>query len=329
MPPSHELINVRPAIASAPGKIILFGEHAVVYGQPAIAVPLVAVQVNAAAEPAASGAGLSIRLPALDTVIVVPGVTQALDIPLYDAVVYPAQLALWALNVAAPPDLALTIHSTIPVASGLGSGAALAAAIIRAVCDALGAPISDDALNPLVYEVEKRHHGTPSGIDNTVIVYQRPVYFVRGATVEQLSTIRPVTLLVADSGLGSSTRVTVGDVRTLHETDPARIDPILAQIGAIVRAASGALETGALDRLGPLMDDNHNLLRELTVSSGILDRLCAAARTAGALGAKLSGGGRGGNVIALVDDAAADAVAHALRDAGAVSVLRTTIERTE
>lgn len=324
MPPSNDLIHVRPATAYAPGKIILFGEHAVVYGQPAIAAPVMAVQVTAEAAP---GVGLSIHLPALDTVIDVPDLAEPLDTPLYDAVVYPVQLALRARHVTTLPDLALTVRSTIPVASGLGSGAALAAAIIRAVCAALDAPISDETLNPLVYEVEKRHHGTPSGIDNTVIVYQRPVYFVRGHPVEQLSVAQPVLLLVADSGLSSLTRLAVGDVRARHEADPARFDPVLARIGAIARDARHALETGARERLGALMDANHALLRELTVSSEALDCLCAAARDAGALGAKLSGGGRGGNVIALADEAHAGAVAESLRDAGAVSVLRTTIER--
>ncbi|WP_162909941.1 mevalonate kinase [Aggregatilinea lenta] len=319
-------MRVRTATGHAPGKIILFGEHAVVYGQPAIAAPLLAVQVRVEAAPAAPDAGLTIALPALNTTIAVPDLTESSESPLFDALAYPAQLALRALRVTAPPDLALTVRSTIPVASGLGSGAALAAAIIRAVCAALDSPIADDALNPLVYEVEKRHHGTPSGLDNTTIVYERPVYFVRGAPMERVAVARPVTLLVADSGISSSTRVTVGDVRALHEADPARIDPVLARIGALVHEARAALETGALVYLGALMDKNHALLDVLTVSSAELDRLCAAARDAGALGAKFSGGGRGGNVIALVDAAHADPVAAALREAGAVSVLQTTVE---
>ncbi|MEW6577582.1 MAG: mevalonate kinase [Chloroflexota bacterium] len=310
--------------ASAPGKIILFGEHAVVYGQPAIAAPLTTVQVTAAAEPGPPGSGLVIHAADLGQTVV--AAQAAPDDPFFDALVHPAQLVLEHLR-APMPDLRLTVRSTIPVASGLGSGAALAAAIMRVLAAALGVPLSDEALNPLVYEVEKRHHGTPSGIDNTVIVYARPVYFVRGTAPQTFSVARPFTLLVADSGQSSPTRLTVADVRRLHDADPPRLDALFARIGEIARAARRAIEAGTLDSLGPLMDKNHALLRELTVSSDLLDRLCQAARDAGARGAKLSGGGRGGTIIALVDEPDAAPVTAALRQAGAVRVLSTRIQQ--
>lgn len=311
--------------ASAPGKIILFGEHAVVYGQPAIAAPLTAVQVTVTAEPGPPGGGLVIHAAALGQTVAAAQVAP--DGPFFDALVYPAQLLLEHLR-APMPDLRLTVRSTIPVASGLGSGAALATAIMRALAAALGARLPDDALNPLVYEVEKRHHGTPSGIDNTVIVYARPVYFVRGTAPQTFAVARPFTLLVADSGQSSPTRLTVADVRRLHDADPPRLGGLFARIGEIVRAARQSIEAGDLDSLGPLMDENHALLRELTVSSELLDRLCQAARDAGAHGAKLSGGGRGGTIIALVDEADAAPVTAALRQVGAVRVLSTRIEQS-
>ncbi|MBP8974966.1 MAG: mevalonate kinase [Anaerolineae bacterium] len=309
---------------SAPGKIILFGEHAVVYGQPAIAAPLTAVQVTATAEPGSPGSGLILH--AADLGQTIAAAQAAPDDPFFDALVYPAQLVLEHLR-APMPDLRLTVRSTIPVASGLGSGAALATAIMRALAAALDAPLTDDALNPLVYEVEKRHHGTPSGIDNTVIVYARPVYFVRGTTPQTFAVARPFTLLVADSGQSSPTRLTVADVRRLHDADPPRLDALFACIGEIVRAARQSIESGDVDSLGSLMDENHALLRELTVSSDLLDRLCQVARAAGARGAKLSGGGRGGAIIALVDEPEAAPVTIALRRAGAVRVLSTPIQQ--
>ncbi|HVO70585.1 MAG TPA: mevalonate kinase, partial [Aggregatilineaceae bacterium] len=223
-------------------------------------------------------------------------------------------------------DLLLTVHSTIPIASGLGSGAALATALIRALGHALERPPSNEALNPLVYEVEKRHHGTPSGIDNTVIVYQQPVYFVRGRLPEPFIIACPFTLLVADSGHGTPTHITVRDVRRLYESEPKRVGAIFDRIGAIVEAARSAIESGTMGALGLLMDENHALLRELTVSSADLDRLGSAARAAGAAGAKLSGGGRGGNLLALVEPDQAAAVAAALRRAGAVNVIQTTVQ---
>jgi mevalonate kinase len=316
------MTSVRAFTASAPGKVILFGEHAVVYGFPAIAVPLTAVQVTVSAEAASPGSGITLHAANLGRTLSLTDMQP--DDPLYDALVYPVQLALQALRRPSA-DLRLTVRSTIPIASGLGSGAALAAALIRAVCGALGQPIDDDSLNPLVYEVEKRHHGTPSGIDNTTIVYARPVYFVRGQPPQTFTVARPFTLLVADSGQSSPTRLTVADVRRHYDSEPDRIGALLARIGAIAEAARRAIETGDLPALGPLMDENHALLTALTVSSDLLDRLCQAARAAGAQGAKLSGGGRGGNMIALVQEENAEVIAEALRRAGAVRVLTTRV----
>jgi mevalonate kinase len=309
------------ATASAPGKIILFGEHAVVHGQPAIAVPLTAVQATAHAAP---GNGLTIHAPDIDQTLHVTLEHDPASNPLHNALGYPAQVTLHALDCP-PPDLTLTVHSTIPIASGLGSGAALATVLIRTLAAALGHPLADEQLNALVYEVEKRHHGTPSGIDNTVIVYQQPVYFVRGQPIETFHIQHPFTLVVADTGRSSPTHLAVSDVHKLYETDPARIGAIFAEIGAIARVARQAIEEGTIDALGLLMDENHALLRELTVSSDQLDRLCQAARDAGAWGAKLSGGGRGGNMIALGAPHQAQSIAGALRAAGAAHTIQTHV----
>ena len=320
------MLPVHAITASAPGKIILFGEHAVVYGHPAIAVPLTAVQVTVSAAPGQTGHGITLDIPGLGRSLALANVSP--DDPLYDALVYPVQLALRTLHCPVP-DLYLSVHSTIPIASGLGSGAALATALIRAVAAALGAPIDNDALNPLVYEVEKQHHGNPSGIDNTVIVYARPVYFVRGQPPQTFNVARPFTLLVADTGQSSPTRLTVADVRQRYDADPQGVSIILQRIGQIASAARQAIETGNIAALGPLMDENHALLASLSVSSDLLDRLCQTARNAGAQGAKLSGGGRGGNLIALVDEERAEEVAETLRQAGAVRVLTTRIGTQE
>ena len=316
-------MSVVHASTSAPGKVIIFGEHAVVYGQPAIAVPLAAVRTVVEARPAASGTGLVLH--ALDVGQRLR-VTQETDtaMPWFNALIYPAQLALRALD-APIPDLTLTVRSTIPIASGLGSGAALATAIIRTLGQALGRPFAREPLNALVYEVEKRHHGTPSGIDNTVIVYEQPVYFVRGTPPRPFTIARPFTLLVADSGHPSPTREAVADVRTLYEAAPERIGATFERIGQIARQARAAIEAGEIAALGPLMNANHEALRTLDVSSPVLEQLCTAARQAGALGAKLSGGGRGGNMIALVSPARVLPVQQALRQAGAVRIIETRI----
>jgi mevalonate kinase len=185
--------------------------------------------------------------------------------------------------------------------------------------------ISPEEVSALVYEVERLHHGTPSGIDNTVVVYGRPVYFVRGQPPQPFHIGRPFMLAIADTGVRSPTKIAVGDVRRAWEREPARFEALFDRVAAVVEVARLAIAAGQPERLGPLMDENHALLHEIGVSSPELDALVAAARGAGALGAKLSGGGRGGNMIALVTRETAPQVADALRGAGAVRVIITEV----
>ena len=306
------------ATASAPGKVILFGEHAVVYGQPAIAVPVTQVQATATVEPAPAGSGLTIVASDLGTSISLSTAPQ--DNPLAAA----ARLTLNHLSTPVP-DAALTIRSTIPIASGLGSGAAVSTALIHALADFLGSPLEVAEVSALVFEVEKIHHGTPSGIDNTVVAYQQPVYFVRDNPVERLTVGAPFTLLIGDTGVHSPTRQAVEHVRQAWEHSPARYDALFDQVGDVANQARRAIEAGRIDELGPLMDQNHELLIEMGVSSTKLDDLVEAARFGGAMGAKLSGAGQGGNAVALVEDQYVEEVTEALREAGAVRVICTAV----
>ncbi len=174
-------------------------------------------------------------------------------------------------------------------------------------------------------ESERIYHGTPSGIDNTVIAYGTPIWFVRGQPAEAFVPPVPFTLAIADSGIRSPTKETVGDVRRGWEAQPARYEALFDAIAAVVQAGRKAIAAGDLALLGELMDEDHALLAQLGVSSDPLERLVAAAQSAGALGAKLSGGGRGGNVIALVRYDCQAAVEQALLAAGAVRVIVTTV----
>lgn len=305
---------------SAPGKIILFGEHAVVYGFPAIAAPVSSLRTHAAIRPNPPGqTGLRIVLPtAVDTMVVT---REALD----ESLALTVDKTLKVLS-AAEPNVTIEITSNIPIASGLGSGAAVSAALSRAICMALDRSIDNDTLNALVYEVERIHHGQPSGIDNTVIVYEQTVYFVRGQPIERFQVGVPLHLLIADTGQAASTKVTVSAVRDLYESHPRQIQPILQNIGHIVQQARSLAAAGEIEQVGALMTANHELLKRLTVSSDALDRLVETAIRAGACGAKLSGGGRGGNLIALVAADRLDDVRDALLSAGAVRVIPTTIQ---
>ena len=316
--------------ASAPGKIILFGEHAVVYGKPAIAVPVTEVSARAVVRPDPRGAPGSVHIQAPAV-----GLDASLtDLPRDHPLAAAVNGVLTTLGVPRPPACSLRITSTIPVASGLGSGAAVSVALIRALSAFLGHPLSDEKVSALAYEVEKLHHGTPSGIDNTVITYARPVYFVRGSpgsasepgeAIEALRVTQPFTILIGDTGVSSPTAIAVGDVRRLWQQDPSYYEALFDAAGQIARQARQAIENGRPEDLGKLMDSNHTLLQQMGVSSQELDRLVTAGRDAGALGAKLSGGGRGGNMIALVQPADAAIVARALSNAGAVHIIRTNM----
>jgi mevalonate kinase len=310
-----------PVQSSAPGKVILFGEHAVVYGEPAIAVPVSEVAATASVEPAPPNSGLTLVATDLGQRF---KLTAA---PPQDPLAVAARLTL--SHVSAPvPDATIIVQSSIPVASGLGSGAAVSTALVRALATFIGHPLSRAEVSGLVFEVEKIHHGTPSGIDNTVVAYEQPLYFVRMATSgpQLMSVGAPFTLLIADTGLPSPTKRLVGRVREGWQRDRARYDSLFRQIGDIAREAYRSIQTGDIDALGPLMDKNHALLIQLEVSSPTLNRLVDVAREAGASGAKLSGAGQGGNMLALVDPEVAEDVAKTLKGAGAAHVIRTTVE---
>jgi len=306
--------------ASAPGKVILFGEHAVVYGEPAIAVPVSEVEARALVRPAPPGNGLTLIAADL-------GQRWTLtSAPPQDPLAVAARLTLEHLS-AGVPDATVTVRSSIPIASGLGSGAAVSTALVRALGTFMGRTLPPAEVSQLVFEVEKIHHGTPSGIDNTVIAYEQPVYYVRGAALEaeRVAVPTPFTLLVVDTGLPSPTKPLVSRVREAWQQDRRRYESLFEAIGDIAEEARDRIEAGDVRSLGPLMDENHALLAQLGVSSPTLDRLVAVARDAGAWGAKLSGAGQGGNALSLVDPAAGEDIGNTLREAGASRVIQTTV----
>ncbi len=319
--------------ASAPGKIILLGEHAVVYGRPALAVPVTQVHVDVDVSDSARR-GVWIHAPSVD-------LHEELNALPSDHAVASVIHNLFFLtrNLHSPsgrgaggegefPDLEINITSSIPVAAGLGSGAAVTVALTRALSAHLNYGMHDEQVNAFAYEIEKLHHGTPSGIDNTVITYARPVYFVRNQPIETLKVIEPFTIIIGDTGVGAPTKQSVSDVRKLWEADKTKWERVFDEVGEVVQAARQKIETGDWRLLGGLMNRNHELLQEMTVSSPELDTLVSAARDAGALGAKLSGGGRGGNMIALVEKENATAVAGALISAGGRRAWATEVAAT-
>jgi mevalonate kinase len=305
--------------SSAPGKVILFGEHAVVYSRPALAVPV--TQVHADVEVLDSPRkGIWIDAPGIDLHAELS--TLPADHPIGSVILK----LLSTLEISQGIGLDISIQSTIPVAAGLGSGAAVSVALIRALAQYANHPLTDSQVNDLAYEIEKLHHGTPSGIDNTVITYQKPVYFIKDKTIETFKVGKPFTIVIGDTGIPAPTKESVGDVRRLRMRDQYNIEHIFNEIAQIALIGRRSIESGKPEQLGELMDQNHVYLQALTVSSPELDKLVEAARNAGALGAKLSGGGRGGNMIALVEQSKAESVAGALISAGAKRTIITEIK---
>ena len=307
--------------ASAPGKVILFGEHAVVYGRPAIAAPVSQIRATA------------VCTPSNETILIAPdlGIKRPLsqtppDDPLAATIHHFQQAA----NLPELSPFTLTVSSQIPIASGLGSGAAISAAIIRAMAQFCGVAelATDEWVCDLTYEVEKLHHGTPSGIDNTVVAYEKPVYFVKGQPnqIETFVVKRPLRILIADSGISSKTIEVVSDVRRQWGEKTAVFNHLFDECATIAIAARSAIAAGNLPEIGRLMSENHRVLQKMTVSAPVLDKLVNAAMGAGAMGAKLSGAGRGGNVVVLVDEGGETAVSQALLANGAKTVISSWIK---
>ena len=211
----------------------------------------------------------------------------------------------------------ITFGGDLTAVSGIGASAAQVVSLARAINLAKHLRLTDDEINAAGFEGEKGYHGTPSGIDNTAATFGGLLRFQRtdGAPIFVKKALRtPLRIVYASTGITASTSTVVGDVKKKKEADPAWFDGLLARYVDLAARGEAAIEQGDLTTLGPLLNENHSLLQELTVSCAELDALVLAARGAGALGAKMSGTGRGGLMLALVPSAEVQGrVAEALR----------------
>jgi mevalonate kinase len=254
------------------GKLILSGEHAVVYGHPAIAI--------------AVDRGVTARLRRR------PGPTATeLHTPADDRMVQ-------ALRVVLPGEgWCVDLESDLPLGRGMGSSAAIAVALVRAWAAASGETLDHDAVWERAFEVERIFHGTPSGLDHAVSCRGGALRYQKGPPPRFEPLPCPTwPLVVLDSGVAGDTRALVDAVRARRPG----IDSVLDEIGALVTAVEQALHDPA--RLGPLLTENHRLLQRIGVSNHALDELVQLALDAGAFGAKLAGAGGGGVVLALTAD---------------------------
>jgi mevalonate kinase len=309
-----------PAIScSAPGKVILCGEHAVVYQKPAIAIPVFegSTKCSILALPTA---------PHDETIIIAPNIGLKCHLrclvenhPIRVAI----NLVLAKLELDHLPVCEIRIQSTLPTAAGLGSSASTSVALIRALSTFLGRSFTDEEVNSGAFEIEKIHHGSPSGIDNTVITYAKTLFFIKDQPYEFLLPGKPITLIIADTGIKGSTSKAVSDVKQGYLDNPGKYQSLFNQIGEISLSVKDSFLAGDLKSVGRHLTENHSLLREMGVSCDKLDEFVDCALTHGALGAKLSGGGQGGNMIALVESDQAESIAAELKLKGAVNTIIT------
>jgi mevalonate kinase len=307
------------ATASAPAKVILFGEHFVVYGEPAI---VLAIDKRAYAKAELrDDKQLYLRSVNLN----LAGYFKNGIFKIEQGNAKEAKLKFQPLKLAVEKvleiygenfGLSIQVNSTVPVAAGLGSSAAVAAAVTAAVSALLNVKMSKEDVFRISYEAEKIVHGTPSGVDPAISTFGGTLLFQMDTGFKPVDVKADVPLVIGDTGVKRSTRVQVAKVRNVRGRYPRVVEPIMRAGREIVLRAIDALREDDLETLGDLMNINHALLCGLGVSDESLERLIKAARKADALGAKLTGAGGGGCIVALAENDKLEQVLESIQGVG-------------
>jgi len=304
--------------ASAPAKIILFGEHFVVYGEPAIVLAIdkrayASVKIRRDSKIYINSADLGISGYFEKNRFTVEHGSQDTELklkPVKTAVQKVFEIARKSVGVD------VEIRSSIPVAAGLGSSAAVVAAVVKAVSHLLDVKLSEEDIFNITLESERLVHGTPSGIDPTVTTYGGILLFRKGKGFTRIDVKKDIPLIIGNTEIERSTGELVSMVRQRREKYPSIINPLIKACGKIVLNAVNALENHDFTALGELMNINHALLCAVGVSTNSLEKLVYAAREAGAYGAKLTGAGGGGCMIALSPPERTKQISEAIEKAG-------------
>ncbi len=269
------------------GKTILFGEHFVVYGLPAI------------------GAALSQR--AIVDVEPAPETTFSTEIP-GTIPEYTSRAISFVKNAMKVKDhFTITLTGDLPTVGGLGSSAAFSVALVRAFATYYKRSLSNEQVNELAFEGEKAFHGTPSGIDNTLSTFGGVLEFKRGKTPREnefspITLHEPLHVVIGMTGRSSPTKQMVENVRKFKEQDEIYFQNLMDEALEIISHSRKALSTNDLPEIGRLMNQNQELLREIGISSDLNEKIISSMLSAGAMGAKVTGGGGGGCCIALAKD---------------------------
>jgi len=302
------------------GKVILFGEHFVVYGLPAIAAAL-SDHTSAIVENGNSG------IEFIDNRPETPGYKTTKKEEIQRQL--NALIEYFKIDLKKTP-LKIILGGDLVCASGIGASAALAASIARAMSRKFRLNMNDEQINDAAYFAEQAGSGTPSGIDNTCAVFGGFITFEKNLLggknrIEKLGVKKPVEIVLANSGITKETKIVVEDVKSLKEKNPEEFEKIFHAYRTVFNDAVSSIKSEDWKKVGQLMNTNHSLLQKITVSCKELDEMQKIALGAGALGAKLTGTGRGGLLIALTPGKELqEKVAKAVEKAG-FGVVRTTI----
>lgn len=294
---------------SAPGKIYLFGEHAVVYGQPAIACAI-NLRASVSVEMASSG---KITIDAMDK-------RANCSSEEFKYACCAAQMIKQLFETDFGAEI--TIRSELPPRQGLGSSAAVTVSTIKALTESLGIELDNETVAKIGHKVENEVQGTASPAD-TFVSSTGGMVLVEEAKTSHLAQL-DTPIIIGATGVERATRDVIAFVSDLKKKYPSVVSDVMSSIGDITRLGEQKLADGDLVSVGELMNINQGLLESLGVSDVTLSRLIYAARTAGALGAKITGAGRGGCILAIATDGKVDHVTQAIAKQGAV-VLTTAI----
>ncbi|MFO7872283.1 MAG: mevalonate kinase [Candidatus Undinarchaeales archaeon] len=313
------------------GKTILFNEHFVVYGIPAIAsaindqttaeVELTDDLTPSGNEGSMAGEGWVLE----DNREANPGYKEKKLEQQKDSI----KRVLKAVDFdTTDKNIKITVNGNLKAVGGVGASAAICVAVARALNRKFDLDFDDEKINEIAYEGEKAYAGTPSGIDNTASTFGGLIWFEKtdeGSKIDRLSLENPVEIVLGNTGLTTDTAKAVAGVKERKEKNPEKYNKLFEQARNLVGKAKEELLNSNFKEVGKLMNKNHTLLKAIEVSHPKLDELVDIARENGAYGAKMTGGGLGGYMLALTPGKELqDKVAEAMEEAG-YEALKTKI----
>ncbi|MCR4335625.1 MAG: mevalonate kinase [archaeon] len=303
------------------GKTILFGEHFVVYGLSAVASAISNITIAEVQGMKKTNIGKEFipGLELIDNRLSVEGykikkrgeMERSFDL----------MFRFMKIDLQKTP-LKITLSGNLKCASGIGASAAFASAVARALNEHFSLGLNDEQINEIAYEGEKGSAGNPSGIDNTCSTYGGFLVFEKNLDggknkIELIDVAKPLRIVLASTGITQETKEIVAVIKKLRSENKEKYEQMFLDYHEIFDSAIDSLKSGNEKKLGVLMDKNMELLREMTLSCSEIEKIISAAKQNGALGAKLTGTGRGGLVICLVpDETTQEKVAKAVSEAG-------------